>query len=55
MKNKKRKKYHINPVAKAMATGEHGARRITMLHKNKKKYTRKNKKSHSTTDSALDF
>jgi hypothetical protein len=40
-KRKKTKK--INPVAKAMATGEHGAVRRQQVHKSKKKYSRKDK------------
>lgn len=40
---KKKKLRRVNPVAKAMATGEHGARRSSSVHKSKKKYSRKRK------------
>lgn len=40
---KKKKRRLPNPVAKSMATGEHGARRTSSVHKSKKKYTRKKK------------
>jgi len=33
----------INPVAKSRTTGEHGPAAISIVHKNKKKYSRKSK------------
>lgn len=41
MKKKKKTKIKFNPVAKARATGEHGAMRSIIVHKDKSKYSRK--------------
>jgi len=39
-----------NPVAKALATGEHGARRRTSVHKSKKDYNRKKEKTRRSDE-----
>lgn len=51
MKNKKIKK--PSPVAKAVATGEHGPAARQRVHKSKKKYTRKKKHKGRSLDLPL--
>lgn len=40
---KKKKAPKSNPIAKAKATGEHGPKQSVIVHKDKKKYSRKKK------------
>jgi hypothetical protein len=42
-KDDQKKIKSINPVAKSRTTGEHGPAAISIVHKNKKKYSRKSK------------
>lgn len=47
---KKLKRVKFNPVAKARATGEHGAMRSIMIHREKTKYTRKHKHKNNQNE-----